>query len=123
MLITKGDDKIMTPEFLLTLINVGLGLLLILMGFLIKVKQWSWLIAGYNTSSADEKAKYDTSALCNGVGNFMYFLGVCLFVVSIGYLLELSWVTSMGWGLFVVGIIVFLIYANTGGRYKNEGVE
>lgn len=113
----------MTPEFLLTLINVGLGLLLILMGFLIKVKQWSWLIAGYNTSSADEKAKYDTSALCNGVGNFMYFLGVCLFVVSIGYLLELSWVTSMGWGLFVVGIIVFLIYANTGGRYKIEGVD
>ena len=113
----------MAPELLLTLIHVGSGFILIIMGYLIKDKQWGWLIGGYNTSSADEKAKYDTAALCNGVGNFMYYLGVSIFVVSIGYLQEVRWVTSMGWGLFVVGSIVFLIYANTGGRYKIKGVE
>ena len=114
----KGDGVPMAPELFLPLIHIGIGLLLVILGYLIKVKQWSWLIAGYNTSSAEEKQKYDTAALCNGVGNFMYFLGFSLFVASIGFFLEVRWIASMGWGLFVVAVIVFLVYANTGVRYK-----
>ncbi len=108
----------MAPELFLPLVHVGMGLLLVVLGYLMRVKQWAWLISGYNTSSAEEKAKYDTVALCNGVGNFLYFLGFTLFVASIGFLLEARWITSMGWILFVVAVIVFLVYANTGERYK-----
>jgi hypothetical protein len=116
----KGDGIAMAPELILSLTHIGIGLLLVILGYLMKVKQWSWLIAGYNTSSAEEKAKYDTTALCNGVGNFMFFLGSTLFLASVGFVLEASWITFMGWGLFSLGIIVFLIYANTGGRYKSR---
>ena len=108
----------MAPGLFLPLIHIGIGLLLVILGYLMKVKQWAWLISGYNTSSAEEKAKYDTAALCNGVGNFMYSLGFTVFVASIGFFLEARWITIMGWGLFVVAVIVFLVYANTGGRYK-----
>lgn len=108
----------MTPELIQTFVHVGLGLLLITLGYLIKVKQWTWLIAGYNTSSAEEKAKYDTVALCNGVGKFLYSLGVIQVGASMGFLLRARWITSAAYGLFVVAVIIFLVYANTGGRYK-----
>lgn len=113
----------MAPELLLSLIHVGMGLMLFLLGYLMKVKQWSWLIAGYNTSSVEEKAKYDTVALCNGVGKFMSFLGFTLFIASLGFLLDATMITALGWGLFIGGTIVFLIYANTGGRYKKTAVH
>lgn len=108
----------MTAELFLPLVHIGIGVLLVILGYLMKVKQWSWLISGYNTSSAEEKAKYDKEALCNGVGNFMYFLGFSLFVASIGFFLETSWIIIMDWALFSATIVVFLIYANTGGHYK-----
>ncbi len=108
----------MALELFLPLIHIGMGLLLVILGYLMKVKQWSWLIAGYNTSSAEEKAQYDTAALCNGVGNFMYSLGFTLFIASLGFLLEAIWITVTGWVLFIAAVIVFLVYANTGGRYK-----
>ena len=99
-------------------IHIGIGVLLVILGYLIKVKQWTWLIAGYNTSSAEEKAKYDTAALCNGVGNILFFLGFTLFIASAGFFLEAEWITDAGWGLFIAAIIGFVVYANTGGRYK-----
>ncbi len=99
-------------------VHIGIGLLLFILGWLIKFKRWTWLIAGYNTSSAEEKAKYDTAALSNGVGNFIFFLGFTLFIASAGLFLEARWITDAGWGLFVAAVIGFLVYANTGGRYK-----
>ncbi len=80
----------MASGLFLPLIHVGIGVFLVILGYLMKVKKWSWLIAGYNTSSAEEKAKYDTEALCKGLGNFMYFLGFTLFVASVGFFLEAS---------------------------------
>ena len=52
----------------------ALPLLMAFLGYLIKVKRWSWLIAGFNTSSAKAKAKYDEAALCNATGIFLYIL-------------------------------------------------
>ena len=108
----------MVPELFLPLVHIGIGLLLVMLGYLVKVKRWSWLIAGYNTASAEEKAKYDTVALGNGVGNFMFFLGFTLFIVSAGSFLEARWIIVTGWVIFIAAVIMFLVYANTGGRYK-----
>lgn len=99
-------------------IHISIGALLVTLGYLIKVKQWSWLIAGYNTSSIKEKLKYDTKALCNGVGNLLFFLGFTLFIASIGFILETRWIIDGSWGLFIAAVIGFLVYANTGGRYR-----
>lgn len=100
------------------LFHIGTGLFFLILGYLIKVNKWSWLISGYNTASTEQKAKYDQKALCNGVGSFMYLLGFTQFIVSIGFWREVIVLQIMGWVLFVVAVIVFLIYANTGNRYK-----
>ena len=92
--------------------------LFIVLGYLVKYKQWSWLIAGYNTSSKKEKAKYDTAALCSGVGNFLFLLAGILLIAALGEILDAAWMISFSWLVFTVVIIAFLIYANTGNRYK-----
>ena len=99
----------------------GAGLLRVnlkvLLGALIKYTKWAWLIAGYNTSPQKEKEKYDTDALCNGVGNFLFILGATMLVGSLGEYFNINWLISASWILFVLVTIVFLIYANTGNRY------
>ena len=98
--------------------HVIIGILLIILGYLVRFKQWSWLIAGYNTSSKEEKAKYDKVALCTAVGNFMFIAGGIVFIASLGEFLEVGWIISLGWILFTAITIVFLVYANTGNRFK-----
>lgn len=70
-------------------------MLLILLGYLVKYKQWSWLIAGYNTSSKKEKEKYNITALCNDVGNFLFILVGILLIAALGELLEAGWLVSL----------------------------
>ncbi len=100
------------------MIHISMVMLFILLGYLVKYKQWSWLIAGYNTSSRKEKAKYDKVALCSGVGNFLFILAGISLIAAFGELLEARGVVSFSWILFSAATIAFLIYANTGNRYK-----
>lgn len=100
------------------MVHIYMVMLLILLGYLIKYKQWSWLIAGYNTSSKKEKEKFDTAALCNGVGNFLFILAGILLIAALGHILDVAWIITFGWILFTAAIIAFVIYANTGNRYK-----
>lgn len=98
--------------------HILLAALLILLGYLIKYRQWSWLIAGYNTSSKQEKEKYDTAALCTGVGNFILTLAGLLLIAALGELIETAWIIHTGWIMFIAASVIFLVYANTGERYK-----
>ncbi len=102
------------------MIHIGTGLLLIILGYLIKEKKMVWMIAGYNTSSKKKKAEYDTEALANGMGKFLYGLGGIVMVGSIGKIFDYPMIMSISWSIFVFYMIIFLIYANTGNRYKKE---
>ncbi len=75
------------------------ALLLLLLGYLVKYRQWSWLIAGYNTSSKKAKDTYDKEALCNGVGNFLFLLAGILGLAFIGEYFGASWLVSLSWGV------------------------
>ncbi len=104
------------------MIHILIALLMLVLGYLVKYKRWCWLIAGYNTSSKKEKAQYDTAALCSGVGNFLFILAALLFVAALGEYLDRAWIVSVAWIIFSAGCVVFIIYANTGGRFrKKEG--
>ena len=73
----------------------------------------SFLIAGYNTSSKEEKAKYNEKKLCRIVGGGLG-LSTVIFAVFTGYDFDLpayiSWI--MPWGLFAV-IAVMMVLTNT----------
>ncbi|MCW3491681.1 DUF3784 domain-containing protein [Dethiobacter alkaliphilus] len=93
-------------------------LLLILLGYLVKVKRWSWLIAGYNTSSKAEKEKYDEEALCRFVGNLLFVLGGLNLLTILGFERNITWLAWSSMVVFFVVVLVALIYANTGNRLK-----
>ena len=96
----------------------ALPLLMVLLGFLIKVKRWSWLIAGFNTSSPKRKARYDETALCNATGNFLYLLSGALFLPLLGDLTSNQDLINLGAFLTLGLTIGFVIYANTGRRFR-----
>ena len=76
----------------------------------------SWLIAGYNTASPEEKARIDEKKLCRYMGRLMLALAGCWLLLAaseVFYITALLWV---GIGLFLVVIVGGLIFLNTGGR-------
>lgn len=51
---------------------------MLLVGIVVKVFNASSLVAGYNTASAEERAKYDERALTKFVGDFLIAASVVL---------------------------------------------
>lgn len=95
--------------------------LLAVVGYLVRFRRWVWLIAGYNTSSRASREQYNVAELTRGVGNFAFLLAALLMAAGVGVLVELDWVTVAAMVLLVAASVVFLIYANTGGRYLKRG--
>ena len=82
-------------------------------GYLIRFRRWAWLIAGYNTSET-----YDLPELTSGVGNFAFLIAGFLVVAGVGELLGLRWLLETALVLLAVSALAFIVYANTGGRYR-----
>lgn len=100
------------------LFHLCLALFLVLLGCLIKYAKAAWLIAGYNTSSKEVKEQYDVEALCRGVGHLLFTLAGTLIIPAAGGFFNAAWAIHVGWILFAVTVITFVIYANTGNRYR-----
>lgn len=106
-------------------VSEGIGFLitaavLALIGYLIKVRRWAWLISGYNTSSKATKERYDLHDLTRGVGHFMFLEAAILVAAGIGALAGLGWTPIAATIALVATTMVFLVYANTGGRYRKR---
>ncbi|MDR1185162.1 MAG: DUF3784 domain-containing protein, partial [Coriobacteriales bacterium] len=80
----------------------------------------AFLIAGYNTLSAKEKARYDTKALCRSVGWLFIALSACMALIPIGMSFGMPWLIYGDIVLGPVIIIGYLIYANTGNRFRRS---
>ena len=52
---------------------IGISLLFVLLGILIKYGKMNFLIAGYNTMSKEERDKVDIKKLANLFKNTMFF--------------------------------------------------
>lgn len=98
-----------------TMIIIGLFFVL---GIIFSSGKGSFLIAGFNTMSKEEKAKYDAVAMCKFMGKTMFALSFSMGFWVLSDALNLKWLFVVGIVLFI-GIVVFiLIYANTGNRFK-----
>lgn len=75
--ISNGPDWIMWVVFtIMALISV-----LLLLG------RGSWLIAGYNTASKEEKDKYNQKKLCRVIGVGMSVITIMILIMTIWHLL------------------------------------
>jgi len=61
-----------------TLILLGSGMLLLLLGVAVKHLKWYWLIAGYNTMPKDQQQQVNTEGLGRATGHFLYLLGALM---------------------------------------------
>ena len=100
------------------------GFIVLLFGLIIRFLKTSGLIAGFNTASEEEKAKYDEEKLTKFVGNMLIvsslillFGGVLTLFISKPFL-----VMAISWVLFMMIIIAGVIYMNTGNRFKKRGI-
>ena len=78
------------------------------------------MIAGFNTSSPEERAKWDEKALCRGVGILLFVILGCMTVIAVGSVLGM---TTLVWGgLFLTALAAAggMIYINKSKRFKKK---
>ena len=101
--ISNGPDWIMWVIFaIMALISV-----LLLLG------RGSWLIAGYNTASKEEKDKYNQKKLCRVIGVGMSVITIMILIMTIWQeVLPASFATVFG-VVTLVDCVVMIVLANT----------
>ena len=68
------------------------------------------LIAGYNTASPEEKAKYNEQKLCKAMSRLMLALALCWMVIALS---ELCQIILLHW----IGLVLFVAVAVAGSIY------
>ncbi|MCI8653107.1 MAG: DUF3784 domain-containing protein [Angelakisella sp.] len=102
------------PDWLLPLITVLFGVLSLLQ----LLGKGSWLIAGYNTASPEEKKGYDPKRLCRVTGGGMAVITALLAVMTI-WKDVLPAAFAKVFGAVTVGVVVvILVLSNTICRRK-----
>ncbi|MBE7017553.1 MAG: DUF3784 domain-containing protein [Ruminococcaceae bacterium] len=101
------------------IIHLPIIILFLVLGIVLWRGKGAWLIAGYNTSSKSEKARYDEKALCRFVARLMFFCAGCTVLFALSPLVGM-WLFWLAFILMLVVIIAGVIYANTGNRFKKR---
>ena len=105
---------------MLLIIHGSIVLLFIILGIAFRKEKGAFLIAGYNTSSAHEKSEIDEKALCKCMSKLMFSIAACWCAVGYGSHADMAWLFVLGFTLFIAVIIGFVIYMNTGNRFKKS---
>jgi len=106
---------------MVTLITCGAtGLAIIIMSCFLLTGRGSFLLAGFNTMSKEEKEKYNAPAMCKFMGKILLIIGILVILVGIEFFYAFWWFWVI-WGVVFVGVFIYaIIYANTGNRFKKR---
>jgi hypothetical protein len=96
---------------------------MIIMALFLLNDKGAFLIAGYNTMSTAEQAKYDEKAMCRSAGMFLLWMTCCVIFLPFAIHSGIIWMPLCAGGIIMVSILVFVIYANTGNRFHKQGIE
>ena len=96
----------MVMQAIITLMLVGLGILFAL-------GKGAFLIAGYNTMSEKEKARYDEKKLMKNMSLMMFCCAACTTVGLIGTIINRHWLVNLGFILMAPCVLYFIIRVNT----------
>ena len=78
------------------------------------------LIAGFNTASRAERARWDEKALCRGVGVLLLVMLVCMELLGLGAIFSKKALLLAGGILLVLATAAGLIYINKSKRFKRK---
>ncbi|MGE5628056.1 MAG: DUF3784 domain-containing protein [Solirubrobacterales bacterium] len=96
-----------------------LGIVLFfILGVLFYFGKGTFLLAGYNTMSKEEKAKYDEKALFKFMGKAMFVISFSNFLMWFSNTYNVYYLSVIGFILFFGTITFILIYVNTKNRFR-----
>lgn len=78
----------------------------------------TFMIAGLNTMSKANKARYDILSISKFVGKLSIFIAAVMLVIPVSIVFAEQWLFYVGCALIILIVIVATIYANTGKRFK-----
>jgi len=96
-------------------------LIFAVLGFVLRSGKGSFLIAGYNTSSKEEKEKYDEVALGKFMGNLLIAIATIVFLTAVSeiyYVAFFNFIVIAAPILIIILVFGTVIYVNTGNRFK-----
>lgn len=97
--------------------KINIITLFALLGVALSMGKCSFLIAGFNTMSKEEKEKYDTKSLCKYMGKVMFGIAFCITLFVLSDVLVVKAIFNVGLALFIFIIIFTIFYTNTGNRF------
>ena len=101
---------------------IGVAILFIILGILIKYGKMYWLIAGYNTMPKEDKAKYNIEGIANVFRNVMF--GMALIIIIGYFIAKLNGNPDIQnyafWTSMIVGIPYLLIESNSKKQRKKQ---
>jgi len=109
------------------IILISFATLMLILSIFLFFGKGSWVIAGYNTSSAEEKAKYNKKKLCRAMSIVTIVVSIFIYIMAyLGYKVDTGVMNENDMLPFAIVFIVVLVftigitmyYANT--RCKNE---
>lgn len=94
------------------------ALLLVGLSIPLLLGKGTWLIAGYNTMSAEEKARWNGPALARFTGKILLVIGITMPVIGVAGYFNIGWlIWTYLFGL--IGLSVFAaVWCNTGKRFR-----
>ena len=94
--------------------------LFILIGIMLSLGKWSFLIAGFNTMSKEEIEKYDVISLCKFTGKIMFVVAFSIALFILSDILMMPILLNIGVVIIISSVIFAVIYANTGNRFEKK---
>ncbi|MDD6348007.1 MAG: DUF3784 domain-containing protein [Lachnospiraceae bacterium] len=86
---------------------------LLLLSLVLIFGKGSWLIAGYNTSTKEEKARYDEKKLCRVVGIGLLVITILIMVSTLLQDILPAFFAYITIGIIVLDCAVIIILSNT----------
>lgn len=93
-------------------------LFLVILGVVFLCGKGAFLIAGYNTMSPEEKARWDEKALCKAVGVLMLVCAVFFAVVGLSAVFQNYILLTVSTISFLVVVFAGVVYVNTTKKFK-----
>ena len=78
------------------------------------------MIAGFNTASPEERAKWNEKALCRGVGILLFVIVGCCILTTVGAILDVPVLVWGGQAACYGSAVCGLIYINKSKRFKKK---
>ena len=94
--------------------------LFILIGIMLSLGKWSFLISGFNTMSKEEKEQYDVMSLCKFMGKIMFVVAFSIALFILSDILMIPILLNIGVVIIISSVIFAIIYANIGDRFEKK---